>query len=188
MQSQNGQGRTVNRKDNRQSPHTSTPRFGSKLGNKFSRISRLEKMLDYSPVTNFETSTDVLVTRATLGAFAEPCEPHPGEASSLAASPHDHYQRVKDVEDVFDIAVRAEADHLEQHLYGEHGCEYVVQDLQHVGHLLRLKSATRVRATMTGWAGLTLSLPSTFSQLFKEKCIREVVRIGSLIIFHLSKR
>ena len=43
-----------------------------------------------------------------------------------------------------------------------------------------------------GWkcsAVLTLSLPSskrTFSQPFKEKCMREVVRIGSTIIFHLS--
>ena len=37
---------------------------------------------------------------------------------------------------------------------------------------------------------LSLSLPSsksTFSQPFKEKCISEVVRIGSIIIFHLSK-
>ena len=37
---------------------------------------------------------------------------------------------------------------------------------------------------------LTLSLPSlksTFSQPFKEKCISEVVRISSVIIFHLSK-
>ena len=38
---------------------------------------------------------------------------------------------------------------------------------------------------------LTISLPSskssTFSQPFKEKCIREVVRIGSTIIFDLSK-
>ena len=36
----------------------------------------------------------------------------------------------------------------------------------------------------------TLSLPSsksTFSQPFGEKCIREVVGIGSIIIFHLSK-
>ena len=37
---------------------------------------------------------------------------------------------------------------------------------------------------------LTVSLPrskSTFSQPFKEKCINEVVRIGSIIIFHPSK-
>ena len=37
---------------------------------------------------------------------------------------------------------------------------------------------------------LTLSLPSsksTFSQPFKEKCISEVVRIGSIIILHLIK-
>ena len=37
---------------------------------------------------------------------------------------------------------------------------------------------------------LTLPLPSsksTFSQAFKEKCISEVVRIVSIIIFHLSK-
>ena len=37
---------------------------------------------------------------------------------------------------------------------------------------------------------LTLPLPSsksTFSQRFKKKCISEVVRIGSMIIFHLSK-
>ena len=36
----------------------------------------------------------------------------------------------------------------------------------------------------------TLSLPSsksTFSQPFKEKCTSEVIRIGSIIIFHLSK-
>ena len=34
------------------------------------------------------------------------------------------------------------------------------------------------------------SLPSsksTFSQLLKEKCLREVVRIGNIIAFHLSK-
>ena len=31
------------------------------------------------------------------------------------------------------------------------------------------------------------SSKSTFSQSFKEKCISEVVRIGSIIIFHLSK-
>ena len=39
-------------------------------------------------------------------------------------------------------------------------------------------------------AFLTLQLPSsrsTFSQPFREKCISEVVRIGSIIIFHLSK-
>ena len=40
-------------------------------------------------------------------------------------------------------------------------------------------------------AQLTLSLPSsdlsTFSQPFKEKCIGEVVRNSSIIIFHLSK-
>ena len=38
---------------------------------------------------------------------------------------------------------------------------------------------------------LTLSLPSsisTFSQPFKKKCTSEVVRIGSIIIFHLSKQ
>ena len=36
----------------------------------------------------------------------------------------------------------------------------------------------------------TLSLPSsksTFSQSFKEKCTREVARIGSIIVFHVSK-
>ena len=40
------------------------------------------------------------------------------------------------------------------------------------------------------WSWLTLSLlssKSTFSQTFKEKCIIEVVRIGSIIIFHLRK-
>ena len=39
-------------------------------------------------------------------------------------------------------------------------------------------------------APLTLSLPSsrsTFSQPFQEKCISEVVRIGVIIICHLSK-
>ena len=42
----------------------------------------------------------------------------------------------------------------------------------------------------TGIAGLALSLrssKSTFSKPFKEKCISEVVRIGIIIIFHLSK-
>ena len=37
---------------------------------------------------------------------------------------------------------------------------------------------------------LTLSLPSSqdaFSQLFEEICTSEVVRIGSIIIFHLRK-
>ena len=37
---------------------------------------------------------------------------------------------------------------------------------------------------------ISLSFPSsktTFSQHFKEKCISDVVRIGSTIIFHLSK-
>ena len=43
------------------------------------------------------------------------------------------------------------------------------------------------------WSGffLTLSLPSsksTFSQPFKEKFISKIVRIGSMIIFHLSKQ
>ena len=39
-------------------------------------------------------------------------------------------------------------------------------------------------------SSLTLFLPSsktTFSQPFKEQCIREVVRVGSIIIFYLSK-
>ena len=43
---------------------------------------------------------------------------------------------------------------------------------------------------MAGLSCLTLSLPSsksTFSQPSKEKCISEVARICSIIIFHLSK-
>ena len=31
------------------------------------------------------------------------------------------------------------------------------------------------------------STKSTFSQPFKEKCINEVMRMGSIIMFHLSK-
>ena len=50
--------------------------------------------------------------------------------------------------------------------------------------------------TSFGWnkvsclAATTFSLPSsksTFSQPFREKCINEVVRIGSVVIFHLNK-
>ena len=43
---------------------------------------------------------------------------------------------------------------------------------------------------MISECALTLSLPSsksTFSQPFKEKCISDVVRMGSIIIFRLSK-
>ena len=52
---------------------------------------------------------------------------------------------------------------------------------QLLGHSSERLATTRV---------VTLSLPSskrTFSQPFKEKCISEVMRIGSIIIFHLSK-
>ena len=43
---------------------------------------------------------------------------------------------------------------------------------------------------LTDNQSLSGSLPSsrsTFSQPFKDRCISEVARIGSLIIFHLSK-
>ena len=48
-----------------------------------------------------------------------------------------------------------------------------------------------IRRMITIFTRLTLSLPSsqsTFSQLLKRKCISEVVRIDSVIIFHLCKR
>ena len=47
-----------------------------------------------------------------------------------------------------------------------------------------------VCACLSKCVHVTLSLPSsktTFSPPFKEKCIGEVVRIGSIIISHLSK-
>ena len=40
---------------------------------------------------------------------------------------------------------------------------------------------------LKGWTFSLPSLKSTFSQPFKDKCISDVVRIGSVIIFHLSK-
>ena len=52
-----------------------------------------------------------------------------------------------------------------------------------------LRERVRVGAKESRWR-LTLSLPSsksTFSQPFKEKCISEVERIGSIITFYLNK-
>ena len=47
---------------------------------------------------------------------------------------------------------------------------------------------SRLCLIRVSWLTLPLpSLKSTFSQPFKQKCLSEVLRIGSIILFHLSK-
>ena len=61
--------------------------------------------------------------------------------------------------------------------------------LLRVGHMFT-SARTDVKGLVTESGKLFLSLSSsksTFSQTFNDKCISEVARIGSVIIFHLSK-
>ena len=69
-------------------------------------------------------------------------------------------------------------------------CTLLKQSLTSLGHSSSTSLVVHIKWYAVSGSCLTLSLPSlksTFSQPFKEKCTREVARIGSIISFHLSK-